>query len=103
MFVMKRKDEKDATNAQIKKAIEELSHRISENQAILARTHILRFSDECKNGVVHSSEYWKQTLMDIDTYENYCQENHSFKNSYAEASIAYIKSTYSKLLEERKL
>lgn len=103
MFLMKRKDEKDASNTAIKKAIEDLSHKVEENQAILARTHILRFSDEIRNQIVHSGEYWEQTLMDVDTYERYCQDHPTFRNNYANLAIDHIKKTYQKLLEEHKI
>ena len=41
---------KDKTK-EIAEKIDALSDRIVANQAILARTHILRFSDELKNGI----------------------------------------------------
>ena len=55
------------------------------------------------NDIKHSKEYFAQQLQDIDTYEAYCQTHPKFKNSYAEAAIEHIRSTYKKLLEEHKL
>ena len=45
---------------ELESKIDKLSERIDENAAILARTHILRFSDELKNGV--SSIKYAQAL-----------------------------------------
>ena len=103
MFLIKRKDEKNASNVAIKEAIEKLSDKVAENQAILARTHILRFSDEIRNQITHSGEYWEQTLQDVDTYERYCQAHPDFRNNYATLAIDHIKKTYQKLLEEHKI
>ena len=102
-FIINRADKQRTTNADLKKAIEELSEVVSRNQATLCRTHILRFDDELLNDVKHSKEYFAQQLQDIDTYEAYCKANPDFKNSYAEAAIEHIRSTYQKLLEEHKL
>ena len=62
--------------------IDKVAESVDENAAILARTHILRFSDEIKNGMVHSSEYWRQQLDDCDTYQRFCDSHPNFKNSY---------------------
>lgn len=102
-FIITRKDKKQASNNDLRKAIETLSDKVDRNQAILARTHILRFDDELLNDIKHSKEYFSQQLQDIDTYESYCQLHPDFKNSYATAAINHIKSTYSKLLEDHKL
>ena len=102
-FIITRSDKQKTTNEDLKKSIETLSDKVEMNQAILARTHILRFSDEIRNQIVHSGEYWEQTLMDVDTYERYCEANPSFKNNYASLAINHIKSTYQKLLEEHRI
>ena len=102
-FIINRSDKQRTTNADLKKAIEDLSEVVSRNQATLCRTHILRFDDELLNDVKHSKEYFAQQLQDIDTYESYCKAHTDFKNSYAEAAIEHIRSTYKKLLEDHKL
>lgn len=81
----------------------ETREEIRANAAILARTHILRFSDELKNGVKHSQEYFKQQLDDCDTYNRYCETHPNFKNSYTETADQHIKETYYRLLKEGKL
>lgn len=102
-FLISRKDAKQASNNDLRKAIEVLSDKVDRNQAILARTHILRFDDELLNDIKHSKEYFSQQLQDIDTYESYCQIHPDFKNSYATAAIDHIRKTYAALLEEHKL
>lgn len=88
---------------EIEEKIDALTQRVDENQAILARTHILRFSDELKNGIEHSAEYFRQQLDDCDTYERYCEDHPEFKNSYTMIANKHIKETYKKLMEEGKL
>ena len=83
--------------------VDELSIKVEENQAILARTHILRFSDELRNGVHHSDEYFRQQLQDCDTYERFCDEHPDFKNSCTVLANKHIKETYQRLLKEGKL
>ena len=93
---------KDNTK-ELEEKIDSLRDRIDENAAILARTHILRFADELRNGVEHSNEYFKQQLDDCDTYNRYCVTHPNFKNSYTETADQYIKETYTRLLKEGKL
>ena len=52
--------------------VSELKDTMDERDAVLARTHILRFNDEIYNGVKHSKEYFDQTLEDIDNYNRFC-------------------------------
>lgn len=83
--------------------IDKVAESVDENAAVLARTHILRFSDEIKNGVVHSSEYWRQQLDDCDTYMRYCETHPNFRNSYTEHADKHIKDTYDQLKREGKI
>ena len=72
----------------IEKKIDDLSEKTDANQAILARTHILRFSDELKNGIEHSAEYFRQQLDDCDTYDKYCETHpDSMFNKYSKVGI----------------
>jgi hypothetical protein len=88
---------------EIEKKVDALAERIDENAAILARTHILRFSDEIKNGVEHSAEYFRQQLDDCDTYEKFCETHPDFKNSYTEIANKHIKETFERLTKEGKI
>ena len=83
--------------------IDVLQETIDEREAVLARTHILRFNDEIYNGIRHSKEYFDQTLEDIDNYDRFCEKNPSFKNSRTVMAANNIKETYNKLLDEHKV
>lgn len=98
-FGFSRKDK----STEIEKKIDALSEKVDANQAILARTHILRFSDELKNGIEHSNEYFRQQLDDCDTYDRYCETHPEFKNSYTMIANKHIKETYKRLTREGKL
>ena len=109
-WVVDRYDKKKTSKEDIFKEVEKVSGKVDDladtvdkNQAVLARTHILRFSDELKNGVEHSAEYFRQQLDDCDTYEAFCKTHPEFKNSYTEIANQYIKETYERLLKEGKL
>lgn len=88
---------------EIEKKLDVLTDKVDTNQAILARTHILRFSDEIKNGVIHSNEYWRQQLDDCDTYDRFCEAHPNFKNSYTLVANNHIKETYQELVKAGKL
>lgn len=102
-FLINRKDDTKAQIVEVKNSINKLGERIDRNQAILARTHILRFDDELLNDINHSKEYFSQTLQDIDVYEAFCMDHPNFKNSYAMAAINHIRSTYDELLKKHNL
>ena len=102
-FLINRKDDTKAQIVEVKNSINKLGERIDENQAILARSHILRFDDELLNDVNHSKEYFSQTLQDIDVYEAFCMNHPNFKNSFATAAINHIRKTYDELLEKHKV
>ena len=99
-FIINRKDGKETELKGIKSAIEVLSDKVDRNQAILARTHILRFDDELINGIDHSKEYFSQQLQDIDTYEAYCKLHPDFRNNYAVIASEHIKKVYAELLDK---
>lgn len=90
-------------NKNIEDKIDALSEKVDENAAILARTHILRFSDEIKNGIIHSREYWRQQLDDCDTYDRFCHEHPDFKNSYTETASDHVRETFKELVRDGKL
>lgn len=99
-FLINRKDGEKTELKGIKSAIEALSDKVDRNQAILARTHILRFDDELINGIDHSKEYFSQQLQDIDTYEAYCKLHPDFRNNYAVIASEHIKKVYAELLDK---
>ena len=89
-FLVQRYDNKKGIEKQIKK----LEDRMDERDAIQARTHILRFNDELENGMVHSKDYFRQQIQDIDTYEEYCRTHPDFANGLTIMASKYIKSEY---------
>lgn len=102
-FLVVRHDNGKKDLAEIKSAIARLADKVEENQAVLARTHILRFADEQRSGVIkHSPDYFRQQLQDIDTYERYCEKHPDFSNGLTVISAQYIKDEYKKLLEGEK-
>lgn len=102
-FLIARRDGENNSIADLRKAIADLTDKVERNQAILCRTHALRFDDELLNSISHSKEYFAQQLQDIDVYESYCAKHPDFKNSYATAAINHIRETYKKLLDEHRL
>lgn len=79
--------------------VAELRETMDERDAVLARTHILRFNDEIYNGVKHSKEYFDQTLEDIDNYDRFCDTHPDFRNSRTVMAAQNIKDTYNRLLD----
>ena len=80
----------------IEKKLDNLSESFDEYKATLARTHILRFSDELHNNLYHSKDYFTQTISDIDTYEKYCERHPNFSNGLTVMASEYIKEEYKK-------
>ncbi len=92
----------DAKLDDISQKVGKLEDTMNERDAILARTHILRFNDELYNGIKHSKEYFDQQLEDCDRYEQYCDSHPDFKNSRTVMATQNIKETYDKLMREHK-
>ena len=111
-FLINRHDNKQDKNDAVLSAINTLSDRVGkientldQREAVLARTHILRFKDEIYNNGAesHSLEYYEQTLDDIQTYDQFCSEHPKFANGRTKAAAKYIREIYDKLTEEHKL
>ena len=83
---------------------DELNSKIDRNQAILARTHILRFADDIRNhgSKYHSEEYYRQQLLDCDLYEKYCKEHPDFSNGLTIVASRFIRDEFEKLFTGRK-
>ena len=109
-FLINRHDSKNDKEDSILSAIKTLSDRVEnieksldERDAILARTHILRFKDELYNDIKHSQEYFEQTLDDIQTYDQFCSEHPKFANGRTKAAAKYIQDEYDRLFKAHKL
>ena len=73
------------------------NEKMDRNQAILARTHILRFADDIRNGINHSDEYFRQQMLDCDTYDAYCRDHPDFSNGLTIIASETIRTEYRKL------
>lgn len=79
------------------KKLDDLNSKVDRNQAILARTHILRFADDLRNGVHHSEEYFRQQIIDCDTYDAYCRNHPDFSNGLTIVASKYIREEFEKM------
>ena len=82
---------------EVEKKLDMTNNKIDRNQAVLARTHILRFADDIRNGIDHSDEYFRQQMLDCDTYDTYCREHPDFSNGLTIIASETIRSEYRKL------
>lgn len=71
-----------------------------ERNAKLLRSHILGFGDELLHEQHHSKESFDQILMEINEYEQYCDDHQDFKNNVAKLTIKRIKAVYEHCMEE---
>lgn len=93
-FILTRFDNKK----NLEKKIDEMNEKSDKNFAILARTHILRFADEQRSGIIpHSEEYFRQQILDIDTYNRYCETHPEFANGLTKVSSEYILKEYKRI------
>lgn len=85
------------TKKGLEKKVDNLANDLGEHKATLARTHILRFNDELRSGMVHSEEYFKQQILDIDTYNRYCAEHPDFANGLTVMASENIRQEFKRL------
>ena len=95
-FLITRYDNKKNLGKLVNDKIDDLTDQFNEYRVIQARVHILRFSDDLKNGIPHSQEFYRQLLMDIDLYDQYTKEHPDFKNGMTVMAAENIKKEYSK-------
>ena len=86
------------------KKLDDLNSKVDRNQAVLARTHILRFADDLRNhgSRYHSEEYYRQQILDCDLYDHYCEEHPEFSNGLTIVASRYIRNEFEKLFTERR-
>lgn len=80
------------------KELADHKEKSEERHATLCRAHILRFGDEVLHGIPHSKEGYDNILIDIDSYEEYCDKHPGYKNNIAVETIKHIKTMYQKHL-----
>lgn len=100
--VLGKKNKTQKAIEDLTKKIDKIQYTIDEREAVLSRTHILRFNDELYNGIQHSKEYFDQTLEDITTYDKFCEDHPQFKNARTVMAVQNIKETYHRMLNEHK-
>ena len=66
-----------------------------------ARMRIQRFADEMYGGMRHSKEHFELILMDITSYNNYCEAHPRFINDKTKVAQELITDRYEKCLRER--
>ena len=71
-----------------------LRDECDKRDADLCRARILRFNDELVHDEHHTKEHFDQILLDITSYENYCDAHEHYKNNIAVMAIEQIKDTY---------
>ena len=59
-----------------------------------ARSRILRFGDEVRQGVLHTAEHWADVLRDVDRYEDYCSGHPLYENNRAATTIQQLNCVY---------
>lgn len=82
------------------KDVQALRNECDERQAVNCRTRIMRFGDEILHGTKHSKEHFDQILLDITSYEKYCEQHPNFENNIAVVTVQHIKRVYQNCLEE---
>lgn len=86
----------------IRKDLDKMKTSEDEREARNARRRILRFNDELLRNIDHSKEYFDDILLDIDTYEDYCETHHGFQNGKAVMAIDNIRRCYRLCTEQNK-
>lgn len=86
--------------SEVSEKVDKLKETVDRNNAILARSHIIRFDDELYNGLKHSQEYFLQIFDDVDTYEDFCRDYPRFENNRCVEAIKHIKAVYQKCRDE---
>lgn len=84
----------------VKKDVSDIREEAKEREATNRRTRILEFGDEILHETDYSKEHWDNVLMDISSYENYCDDHPHYMNHVAKATIQHIKDMYQKHLQD---
>ena len=106
-YLINRHDQKAEKKSGIMQAIESLradvskiEYKLLEMVAVSARVRIIRFADEMGRDERHSKESWDQVIVDVKTYEDFCNEHPTFPNGKTVETIKYIRSNYAERLEK---
>ena len=83
---------------ELEKKVETLQYEEEERNVINCRNRIVRFGDELLHSIDHSKDHFDQILIDVDTYETYCDHHPDFRNNITELTIQHIKEVYQECL-----
>ena len=87
----------------LEEKVDKLEYKVDRNEAVASRVRILGFGDNLRRGNEDvSKEYYDQILDDITHYNQYCILHPEFENDRTVLTVQVIKSTYQKMLTERK-
>ena len=81
--------------------VQALDAKVDMNEAIRARTQILRFADEIYQEHRHSKEHFDEILSVCKLYNAYCDAHPEFENMRTMAAQKRIRQVYEKCTAER--
>lgn len=88
--------------SQTTKEVQVLRQDFERQNAVNARTRILRFGDELLHDEKkHTKEHFDQIVRDCHAYEMYCRQHPDFENSVATQTIKFVEETYHVCMEKR--
>lgn len=106
-FLIKRHDDKDTTLKEIKTSIESLNAKVEgldekgkRNEALTARTRILRFADEILDGRKHSRGAYLDAIDSCELYETYFEQHPTEINGHGKEACKIIRNTFDELVKK---
>lgn len=85
----------------IEKKLDEHISTDDRRAADQARTQILHFNNELLRPIEHTKEEFVEILLQIDSYERYCDEHKEYSNNRAVLAIENIQEVYKERLKKR--
>lgn len=85
--------------SQLRKDLNEEKAEAGKSRAIEARSKILWFGDELRNGVRHSQDNFRNIFAACELYEQYCATHPTFENGITSPTIKFIRHKYDECLE----
>ena len=79
-----------------------IDEKVDRNEAMRARTQILRFDSEMYEGRFHTKEHFDEILDQCDLYNHYCEQHPEFKNQRTVSAQRHINKIYDWCKEHRK-
>lgn len=98
--LIRRVDSVDKEISRINTKITDIQDKQEESEIKSARMRIQRFADEMYGDVRHSKEHFELILMDITSYNNYCDTHPGFINEKTRVAQEIITDRYEKCLRE---